>query len=37
MIGLGTFNLKDPKSVVKSALKIGYRHIDSAEAYGNEY
>jgi 2,5-diketo-D-gluconate reductase B len=37
-IGLGTLSLKDAACVeaVKSALKLGYRHIDTAERYGNE-
>lgn len=39
-IGLGTFQGDDGndkvKSVVLQALKIGYRHIDTAAAYGNE-
>ncbi|KAK9252618.1 NADP-dependent oxidoreductase domain-containing protein [Lipomyces tetrasporus] len=37
-IGLGTW-LSDPdqvKNAVKEALKIGYRHIDTAAIYGNE-
>lgn len=37
-IGLGTWNLrgKECESVVESAIKIGYRHIDTAQMYGNE-
>lgn len=37
-IGLGTFRLKDPvvQDVVRAALEIGYRHIDTAQMYDNE-
>jgi 2,5-diketo-D-gluconate reductase B len=37
-IGLGTMTLKGAVCVeaVKSALRLGYRHIDTAERYGNE-
>ncbi|KAJ5094545.1 hypothetical protein N7456_010406 [Penicillium angulare] len=39
-IGLGTFQSNDDPSKVKSAVKLslelGYRHIDCADAYGNE-
>ena len=37
-IGLGTMTLKGSVCVeaVKSALRLGYRHIDTAERYGNE-
>lgn len=34
-IGLGTSNLENVESV-KTALEVGYRHIDSAQMYGNE-
>ena len=36
--GFGTFRLKDEvlKESVKSALAAGYRHIDTAQMYGNE-
>jgi 2,5-diketo-D-gluconate reductase B len=37
-LGLGTFRLQgDPcRTAVESALALGYRHIDTAEMYGNE-
>lgn len=37
-IGLGTWEIKDEVSAqaVLEAIKLGYRHIDSAQAYGNE-
>ena len=37
-IGLGTWQLKGDQCInaVKLALEIGYRHIDTAEIYGNE-
>lgn len=37
-IGLGTWfiNSNDVVQAVKDAVKIGYRHIDTAQAYGNE-
>ncbi|HWJ26140.1 MAG TPA: aldo/keto reductase [Flavisolibacter sp.] len=37
-LGLGTWLIKneDVAEVVKEAVKIGYRHIDTAQAYGNE-
>lgn len=37
-IGLGTMTLKGAVCVdaVKAALRLGYRHIDTAERYGNE-
>jgi diketogulonate reductase-like aldo/keto reductase len=37
-VGLGTWSLKgaECRRVVKMALKLGYRHIDTAELYGNE-
>ena len=37
-IGLGTMTLKGAVCVeaVKTALRLGYRHIDTAERYGNE-
>ncbi|MGC2115713.1 MAG: aldo/keto reductase, partial [Pseudolabrys sp.] len=38
MIGLGTMTLKEDVCVqaVKTALQIGYRHLDTAAFYGNE-
>ena len=37
-IGLGTMTLKDDVCIqaVKTALQIGYRHLDTAAFYGNE-
>ncbi len=37
-LGLGTWFIDDDKAAqaVKDAVDIGYRHIDTAEAYGNE-
>ena len=37
-IGLGTWLIDNDKVglVVKNAIKVGYRHIDTAQAYGNE-
>ena len=37
-IGLGTWMIdnNNAEEAVKKALKLGYRHIDTAEAYGNE-
>lgn len=39
MLGLGTWKLEDPelcKRTVETALELGYRHVDTARAYGNE-
>jgi diketogulonate reductase-like aldo/keto reductase len=39
MLGLGTWQNDDPEQCaesVRTALEMGYRHIDTAEAYGNE-
>ncbi len=37
-LGMGTFRLKDEVAYdsVKSALAVGFRHIDTAQIYGNE-
>lgn len=37
-LGLGTWMIEDSKAAqaVREAVKIGYRHIDTAEGYGNE-
>ena len=37
-LGLGTFKMTDDvcRTAVESALALGYRHIDTAEMYGNE-
>ncbi|TLD83286.1 aldo/keto reductase [Helicobacter sp. MIT 11-5569] len=37
-IGLGTWEIEDNnvENVIKEALEIGYRHIDTAQSYGNE-
>jgi 2,5-diketo-D-gluconate reductase B len=37
-LGLGTFRMQDGvcRAAVESALDLGYRHIDTAEMYGNE-
>jgi 2,5-diketo-D-gluconate reductase A len=38
MIGFGTYliNTDEAKTCVLNAIRIGYRHIDTAEGYGNE-
>jgi 2,5-diketo-D-gluconate reductase B len=39
MLGLGTWENEDPEQCtesVRTALETGYRHIDTAQAYGNE-
>ncbi len=37
-IGFGTYLIADNEveSIVNTAIKVGYRHIDTAEGYGNE-
>ena len=37
-IGLGTMTLKEQVCIdaIKTALRVGYRHLDTAERYGNE-
>lgn len=37
-LGLGVWRIEDNKveNVIKEALKVGYRHIDTAQAYNNE-
>lgn len=37
-LGLGTWFIDDDKvaDAVKAAVKLGYRHIDTAQAYGND-
>ena len=37
-LGLGLWRIDNDKvpSVIESAIKVGYRHFDSAQAYGNE-
>ena len=37
-LGLGTFRLKDQQAIdaVATGLELGYRHIDTAQIYGNE-
>ena len=37
-LGLGTWMIADDQvaEIVQEAIKIGYRHIDTAQAYGNE-
>jgi len=39
MLGLGTWQNEDPEtcaSSIETALEMGYRHVDTAQAYGNE-
>jgi 2,5-diketo-D-gluconate reductase B len=40
MLGLGTWQLTDEQTcprIVSEALEMGYRHVDTAQAYGNEH
>jgi 2,5-diketo-D-gluconate reductase B len=36
IVGLGTWSVRDPARVVEQAIRVGYRHIDTAQMYGNE-
>ncbi len=36
IIGLGTWALRDVARIVEQAIRIGYRHVDTAQIYGNE-
>jgi 2,5-diketo-D-gluconate reductase B len=36
IVGLGTWALRDTRRIVEQAIRIGYRHIDTAQMYGNE-
>jgi 2,5-diketo-D-gluconate reductase A len=38
MVGFGTYLIQgeDAQSLVHQAIRLGYRHVDTAEAYGNE-
>jgi diketogulonate reductase-like aldo/keto reductase len=36
IVGLGTWSVRDPARIVEQAIRIGYRHIDTAQMYGNE-
>lgn len=38
-LGLGTWRIPDAEAarVVRDAIELGYRHIDTAQAYGNEH
>ena len=36
MIGLGTYNLSDKNLIVSAIKDANYRHIDTANMYGNE-
>ncbi len=36
IVGLGTWSLRDTARMVEQAIRIGYRHIDTAQMYGNE-
>ncbi len=36
IVGLGTWSLRNVARVVEQAIRLGYRHIDTAQMYGNE-
>ena len=36
IVGLGTWALRDVARIVEQAIRVGYRHIDTAQMYGNE-
>jgi 2,5-diketo-D-gluconate reductase B len=36
IVGLGTWALRNVARMVEQAIRIGYRHIDTAQMYGNE-
>jgi len=36
IVGLGTWAVRDPRRMVEEAIRVGYRHIDTAQMYGNE-
>ena len=38
VVGFGTYLVSDEdvRSAVGTALRLGYRHVDTAEVYGNE-
>ena len=36
MVGLGTANGEGLEGALEAAIKMGYRHIDTASFYGNE-
>src|SRR5580693_909463 len=38
-LGLGTWRISDADAarIVRDAVEIGYRHVDTAQAYGNEH
>ena len=35
-IGLGVYQIKDKDFILKCITEVGYRHLDTAKAYGNE-
>jgi 2,5-diketo-D-gluconate reductase B len=36
VVGLGTWSMRNVARMVEQAIRIGYRHIDTAQMYGNE-